>query len=69
MLPMARPKTHRYPRRAEIERVVAAARASGLEIGAVRVGPDGTICVSETDLHSSLSPSTEFDRWEADGRL
>lgn len=66
---MAKPKTHRYPRRAEIERVVAAVRASGVEIGAVSVGPDGTIRVSESDLHSASSSSTEFDRWEADGRL
>jgi len=66
---MAKPRTHRYPRRAEIERVVAAVRASGVEIGAVSVAPDGTICVSETDLHSSSSSLTEFDRWEAGGRL
>lgn len=66
---MAKPKTRGYPRRAEIERVVAAVRASGVEIGAVSVGPDGTIRVSETGLHSPSSSLTDFDRWEADGRL
>lgn len=64
---MARPRPHRYPRKAEIERVVSAVRASGVEIGAVRVGPDGTICVSE--VHPNCPSMAEFDRWEAEGRL
>ena len=38
-------KSARYPRKADIERVVTAIRASGVDVGEVEVAPDGTIKV------------------------
>jgi hypothetical protein len=58
----------RYPRKLEIERVVSAIRASGVDVGGVEVAPDGTIKVTEARSCSS-KPQSEFDRWEAEGRL
>jgi len=61
-------KPRGYPRKIEIERTVAAAKACGVDVASVEVAPDGTIRVSETRAasHQQLS---EFDRWDAAGRL
>jgi hypothetical protein len=58
----------KYPRKGEIERVVKAIRASGVDVGGVEVAPDGTIKVTEA-RNCSPRPESEFDRWEASGRL
>jgi hypothetical protein len=57
-----------YPRKIEIERAVAAAKACGVDVASVEVAPDGTIKVSEARGAVSQSLS-EFDRWDAAGRL
>ena len=59
---------HRYPRKVEIERVVTAIRASGVDVGEVEVAPDGTIKVIDA-RSCSPQPQSEFDQWEASGRL
>ena len=60
--------SNRYPRKVEIERVVSAIRASGVDVGEVEVAPDGTIKVIEA-RNCSRGSETDFDRWEAWGRL
>jgi len=57
-----------YPRKTDIERAVTAAKACGVDVAAVEVSPDGTIKVSEARADPQR-PLTEFDRWEAQGRL
>lgn len=61
-------RTVRYPRKVDIERVVSAVRASGVDVGEVEVAPDGTIKVVEA-RGCSTQPESEFERWEASGRL
>jgi hypothetical protein len=54
--------TSRYPRKAEIERTVAAAKASGLDVAGIEVTPDGTIRVLEA--RAMAAPVvTDFDRF------
>jgi hypothetical protein len=65
---MSKRAVQRYPRKLEIERVVSAARASGVDVAEVEVGPDGTIRVIEA-RSMSPAPASEFDRLEAEGRL
>jgi hypothetical protein len=65
---MASGATQRYPRKVEIERVVSAIRASGVDVGEVEVGPDGTIRVTEA-RSCPREPQSEFDRWDQEGRL
>ena len=58
----------RYPSKADIQRVVAAATASGLRVGSIEVAADGTIRLSESqgDTRKLMS---DFDRLDAEGRL
>jgi hypothetical protein len=58
----------RYPRKVEIERIVSAVRASGVDVAEVHVCPDGTVRVTEARGASHL-PESDFDRLEAEGRL
>lgn len=58
----------RYPRRAEITRLVQAARATGVNVGSIDVRPDGSIRIN-TDSGAIERPDTEFDRWDKAGRL
>ena len=57
-----------YPRRAQITRAVAAARHSGIEVAEIELGSDGSIRISSS-RPSSTDARTEFDRWDAAGRL
>ena len=57
-----------YPRKAEIERTVAAAKSCGVDVTAIEVSRDGTIRVSD-DRRASSTASSEFDRLDAEGRL
>lgn len=57
-----------YPRKAEIERTVAAAKACGVKVASIEVAPDGSIKVSEAKAAAAQPPS-EFDRWDGAGRL
>jgi Tfp pilus assembly PilM family ATPase len=52
-----------YPRKAAIERTIAAARAAGMKVGGFEVDPDGTIRI----LSERASPavSDAYDRWSA----
>ena len=51
-----------YPRKAVIERAIAAARAGGIKVGGIEVDPDGTIRIlGETDAPTASS----FERWQA----
>lgn len=54
-----------YPRKAEIVRVVEAARACGLDVAGVEVSADGSI--KAVEARAIPMPKDEFDRWE--GRL
>lgn len=53
----------RYPRKAEIERTVAAAKACGLDVAGVEVSPDGTIRIMEARAVSA-PPANEFERFQ-----
>jgi hypothetical protein len=57
-----------YPRKLEIERAIAAAKASGVNVSAIEVSPNGTIKLSEA-RGAAAQPPDEFERWDAAGRL
>lgn len=66
---LPRPREVRaYPRRAEIHRAVAAARDMGMAVTTVDVRPDGTIRVMSGRPDGEIDKS-EFERWDAAGRL
>lgn len=51
-----------YPRKSQIERVVAAARACGLDVAGVEVSPSGVIRIMEA--RAVDTPANDFDRYE-----
>lgn len=50
----------RYPRKAQIERTIRAAKACGLDVAGFEVSPDGTIRIMEA---RDVSSATDFDRF------
>lgn len=58
----------RYARSTAIRQAVQAARASGFPISSVDLRPDGTIRLS-AERSDRPEDSSEFDRWEAAGKL
>ena len=61
-----------YPRKAQIARVVGAARESGIPVNNLEVGSDGHIRVGyspPTATENSAADEDEFQRWEREGRL
>lgn len=57
-----------YPRRAEIQRAVSAARDMGIAVTGYELKPDGTIRITSGRSDPDTSAS-EFERWDAAGRL
>lgn len=51
-----------YPKTSDIKRVVHTARALGIDVSTLEIGPDGTLKVS--DARGRNSNSDEFSRWE-----
>lgn len=51
-----------YPRRAQIERAIAAAKAGGMKVGGVEIDPDGTIRVLGERAGAAESA---YDRWKS----
>lgn len=60
---MNAPARLRYPRKAEIERVVAAARACGLDVSGFEVSPDGTIRIMEA-REMPDTPKSDFEKYK-----
>lgn len=60
---MTAPARLRYPRKAEIERAVAAAKACGLDVAGFEVSPNGTIRIMEARA-VPLPPANDFERFE-----
>lgn len=58
----AQPKP-RYPRRAQIERMVAAAKACGLDVVGIEVSPTGAIRIMEARAVPN-TPANDFERFE-----
>lgn len=52
----------RYPRKAEIERAVAAAKACGLDVAGFEVSPAGNIRIIEARAMPAI-PTSDFDRF------
>jgi len=52
----------RYPRKAQIERLVAAAKACGIDVAGFEVSPDGTVRILEARAVAP-PPATDFDRY------
>lgn len=52
-----------YPHRADIKRVVAAARDSGIDPAVIEMSPDGTIRIIEA--RAASAPADEFSKWES----
>jgi hypothetical protein len=50
----------RYPRKAEIERIVSAAKSCGLDVAGFEVSPDGTIRIMEARAVANVN---DFDRF------
>ena len=57
-----------YARTTEIRRAVQTVRATGIDVSSVDLLPDGTIRLSRGETGGRPS-ATEFDRWDAAGRL
>lgn len=53
-------KPSRYASKAEIVRLIQAARAAGVDVGGFEVSPDGTIRL----LPPQVSTMSDFDRWK-----
>jgi hypothetical protein len=51
-----------YPRRSQIERAIAAAKAGGIKVGGVEIDPDGTIRILGEQPGGAESA---YDRWKA----
>jgi hypothetical protein len=49
-----------YPRKAQIERAIAAARAGGIKVGGIEIDPDGTIRILEGQ---SPAATDAYERW------
>ena len=69
-----RAKSATYPSKSEVQRLIRVAQSSGIEVGAIEVGPDGTIRVFGASAERCSTGTrdrggSEFDRWEACGRL
>ncbi len=52
----------KYPKAAEIKRVVNTARALGFDVSTLEIRADGTVKVS--DARGRSSDSDEFSRWD-----
>lgn len=52
----------RYPRKSQIERVVAAAKACGLDVCGIEVSPTGAIRIMEARAVSE--PANDFERFQ-----
>ncbi len=59
---MTAPARITYPSKAQIERMVAAARSAGIDVAGLEVSPDGTIRVVEPRAVSI--PTNDFDRYQ-----
>lgn len=57
---MNAPSRFRYPRKAEIERMISAAKACGLDVAGFEVSPDGTIRIMEA---RAVADMNDFDRF------
>lgn len=58
----AEPSKLRYPTKAKVEFAVAMARKAGItEVGAIEIGPDGTIKISA----KTESVADEYEQWKA----
>lgn len=51
-----------YPRKVEIERLVAAARSSGLDIAGIEISPQGHVRLLEA--RAIPQPQNDFDRYQ-----
>lgn len=51
-----------YPRKAQILRVVEAAKACGLDVAGVEVSPNGAIRIMEA--RAVETPANDFDRYQ-----
>lgn len=52
-----------YPHRADIKRLIAAARDSGIDPAGIEMSPDGTIRIIEA--RATSAPADEFSKWES----
>lgn len=60
----APPPRRAYPRKAEIARAIDAARAAGLRVGGIEVGPQGTIRILP-EIPPQTQASNPYDQWQA----
>ncbi len=51
----------RYPRKAEIERAVQAAKACGIDVAGFEIAPGGIIRIMEPRANAVVA--NDFDRW------
>ena len=57
-----------YARKADVMRALDAVRASGLKVGAVELSRSGVIRIIDAGVTVD-EPRSDFDRWEAAGKL
>lgn len=58
-----------YARAAATRRAIAVLQGAGIEVGGLRVFPDGSFEVIAANRGATAEPANDFDRLEAEGRL
>ena len=64
----ARRKDDHYPGAVAIKRAVAAAKAAGLNVGGLEIGPDGVIRILDR-ANTPPPPKDEWEEWDRAGKL
>jgi hypothetical protein len=68
--PSRKPKAKRaYPLACNILDAVNAARESGIDVNEIEISSNGNITVREVKSQPASKALSEFDEWNAEGRL
>lgn len=60
---MNAPAKFRYPRNAQIERMIRAAKACGIDVAGFEVSPEGHIRIMEARV-TPATPANDFERFQ-----
>ncbi len=62
------PSARRYARKVEVMRAMEAVKSAGMTVAAVELAADGTIRL-KSSIVADPEAMSEFERWDAAGRL
>lgn len=61
---MTAPARIKYPGKVAVRHAIDAAKAGGIDVGAIEVSPDGSIRIIDARMVPQ-TPADEFERWES----